>query len=87
MAFPWLATGEGPPNKGKPMPLAQRQKCAVTRKRMIADGWKPGNFGKKMNYSESHLSKLKENLVQAVKAIRKYKDGDKFTDRFAEASS
>lgn len=81
MAFPWLKTGEGPPNKGKAMPEAQRQKCSVAKKRLVAAGWKQGNFGKKMNYSESHLAKLSANLVRAVAAVRKYKDGDKFLDK------
>lgn len=77
MAFPWLKTGDGPPNKGKTLPPEQREKMSATRKAMIANGWKQGNFGKKMNYSPEHLAKLSQNIAKAIKARKFRKVGDK----------
>ena len=79
MAFPWLSTGEGPPNKGKPMPEAQRAKCSATRKAMIANGWKQGNFGKKMNYSKEHLEKLSAN-IKAAQDKKRLPEGARLSD-------
>ena len=77
MAFPWLKTGEGPPNKGKSMPREQRQKLSAAKKKLVAGGWKPGNYGKRMNYSPEHLAKLQQNLKNAVKARKFRKPGDR----------
>jgi hypothetical protein len=81
MAFPWLETGEGPPNKGKKTPLEQRQKMSATKKALAASGWKPGNYGKKMHYSPAHMEKLRANIKKAAAACRKYSDGDQFLDK------
>jgi hypothetical protein len=76
MAFPWLKTGGGPPNKGREQSLAQRQKHAATKRAMVIAGWKPGNYGKRMNYTEAHLAKLRENLQAALRVARKHRIGD-----------
>lgn len=81
MAFPWLTTGEGPPNKGKPMPAEQRAKMSVAKKRLAAEGWRPGNTGKKMAYSAEHLAMLRVNIRKAADACRKYVAGDRFPDK------
>lgn len=76
MAFPWLMTGGGPPNKGRPQPIEQRRKQSATKKAMLARGWHPANWGRKMAYTAEHLEKLRANLARAVAARRKYTDGD-----------
>lgn len=81
MGFPWLARGEPPPNTGKPMPESQRQKLSKAKKALVAAGWKPGNYGKKMKYSSSHVEKLRANFRRAAEIIRKYQPGDTFPDR------
>lgn len=35
MAFPWLKTGEGPPNKGRPLPAEQRRKCSESHEHRV----------------------------------------------------
>jgi len=63
------------------MPLEQRAKCSETKKRLVSAGWRPGNYGKKMNYTESHKEKLRANFKKAVDAVRKYEPGDKWADK------
>ena len=81
MAFPWLKSGAPPPNKGKPQSEAWRRKHSETRRRMAAEGWKPGNYGKKMNYTPEHVEKLRANLQKAMEVVRKRKDGESFQTR------
>jgi len=81
MAFPWLATGEGPPNKGKKLPETQLKKMSDSRKQLMANGWTPSNWGKKMNYTREHIEKLRCNLKAAMEKVRKYDCGDTFMFR------
>ena len=78
MAFPWLATGDGPPNKGKKASPEVRLKMSQSRKELMANGWTPSNWGKKMNYSPEHIGKLRQNLRAANQAVKKYEDGESF---------
>ena len=70
MAFPWLAKGESPPNKGKKASIEARTRMSISRKKLMATGWRPSNWGKKMNYSEEHLEKLRQNIRKALAAIK-----------------
>ena len=54
--------------KGCKLSESAKLKMSLSKKKLIANGWKQGNFGKKMNYSTEHLAKLKTNLLAAVKA-------------------
>lgn len=70
MAFPWLAKGEPPPNKGKKASIEARAKMSQSRKNLMARGWTPSNWGQTMNYSEEHLAKLRQNIRKAIAAIK-----------------
>lgn len=81
MAFPWLKNGDPPPNKGKRMSLEQREKLSIAKKKLAADGWKPGNYGKTMSYTDEHRQKLRDNFKKAVDVIKKRFNGDKWADK------
>lgn len=89
MAFPWLKTGEGPPNKGKTLSDVVRAKISATKKRLYADGLRSWNTGKTMNYSQEHIEKIrqtgKNNIgrkpsSEEIEKRTKLFPGDKFVD-------
>ena len=61
-----FALGNVPWIKGKKMSQESRAKMSKSRKRLMADGWNPSNWGKKMNYTEEHIQKLRENIKKAI---------------------
>jgi hypothetical protein len=76
MAFPWLALGNSPPNKGVPMTAERRQSLSEKRKTLADAGLKPWNCGKTVTYSPEHIQKLKKNICAAQEARRFRKLGD-----------
>lgn len=81
MAFPWLKTGGGPPNKGKSLPEVQRIKIGSTRKGLFSRG-ELRQWNKGMKMSAEYCAKVRPNLVKALAARwgpetpRKYQHGD-----------
>lgn len=49
------------------------------KKKLIASGWKQGNFGKTMSYSPEHLAKLRANMSVAHDR-RRLPQGSKLSD-------
>lgn len=55
--------------------------CSVARKALMAKGWTPSNWGKKMNYTAEHIAKLKNNILAAVRARKTINPGDRWLDK------
>lgn len=70
MAWPATMTGVK-------MSSESRKKMSDSKKALMAAGWTPSNWGKKMDYTPEHKAKLRENLRKAVDAIRKRTYGER----------
>lgn len=73
------ADGRVNPNLGRTASDETRAKQSKSRKRLMANGWTPSNWGKPANYTPEHRDKLRENIRKAH-ALKRTPSGTRLLD-------
>ena len=67
------ASGYVHPRLGMHHSQETRTRLSALHSQLVADGWRPGNYGKKMNYTAAHVEKIKANVLKAIEAKTIYR--------------